>query len=163
MSENDAQAPPQRGTYGELQIQKLYVKDLSFEAPQSPQSFLQELKPSVEVHLDNRTTRLGENVHEVLLAITVTVKSEETVIYLVEVQQAGVFTIQGVPAEQLGAVLATTCPTILFPYAREVVSDLVTRGGFPPLLLAPVNFEVLYAQNLERQQAAAAAPKLVTH
>ncbi len=150
---NDEQAGSPSAGFAELQIQKLYVKDVSFEAPQSPQAFLKEIKPSVEVHLDSRTARLGENVHEVVLAVTVTVKSEEEVIYLVEVQQAGVFTLQGVPADHLSAVLATACPTILFPYAREAVSDLVTRGGFPPLLLAPVNFEALYARDLERQRS----------
>lgn len=162
MTENDVEAGPSHVAFAELQIQKLYVKDVSFEAPQSPQAFLQEIKPSVEVHLDSRTTRLGDNVHEVVLAVTVTVKSEDNVIYLVEVQQAGVFTLQGVPADQLGPVLATACPTILFPYAREVVSDLVTRGGFPPLLLAPVNFDALYARDLERRQSEAET-KQVTH
>jgi preprotein translocase subunit SecB len=136
---------------GQLAIQKIYIKDVSFEAPHSPQVFMQEWKPNVDIQLTNRATSLGNDMHEVVLTITVTVRFADKTIYLVEVQQAGIFTIKGFPAQSLSVVLATVCPNILFPFAREAVSDLVTRGGFPQLLLAPVNFEALYAQELQRQ------------
>ena len=137
---------------GQLAIQKIYVKDVSFEAPNSPQVFLSEWKPQVDVQLANRATSLGNEVHEVVLTVTITVQSEGKTSYLVEVQQAGIFNISGFPPQHLSTVLATVCPNILFPFAREAVSDLVTRGGFPQLLLAPVNFDLLYAQELQRQR-----------
>jgi preprotein translocase subunit SecB len=145
---------------GQLAIQKIYIKDVSFEAPNSPQVFLNEWKPQVEVQLANHALPLGNEVHEVVLTVTVTVQStvqsEDKTSYLVEVQQAGIFNISGFPPPHLSTVLATVCPNILFPFAREAISDLVTRGGFPQLLLAPVNFELLYAQELQRQQEASA-------
>jgi preprotein translocase subunit SecB len=146
---------------GQLAIQKIYAKDISFEAPNSPQVFLGEWKPQVDVQLANHTTSLGNDVHEVVLTVTITVQSESKTSYLVEVQQAGIFSITGFPPQHLAAVLATLCPNILFPYAREAVSDLVTRGGFPQLLLAPVNFDTLYAQELQHQQKAAAQKELI--
>src|ERR671918_559597 len=133
---------------GQLAIQKIYAKDISFEAPNSPQVFLGEWKPQVDVQ-------------EVVLTVTITVQSESKTSYLVEVQQAGIFSITGFPPQHLAAVLATLCPNILFPYAREAVSDLVTRGGFPQLLLAPVNFDTLYAQELQHQQKAAAQKEVI--
>jgi preprotein translocase subunit SecB len=144
---------------GQLAIQKIYVKDASFEAPGSPQTFLEEWKPNVDIQLNNRANPVGQDVHEVVLTVTVTVKTETKAIYLVEVQQAGIFTIGGFADQHLAAILATVCPNILFPYVREVISDLVVRGGFPPLLLAPVNFDALYAQELQRQQGGGAAPQ----
>ena len=146
---------------GQLAIQKIYAKDISFEAPNSPQVFLGEWKPQVDVQLANHTTSLGNDAHEVVLTVTITVQSESKTSYLVEVQQAGIFSITGFPPQHLAAVLATLCPNILFPYAREAVSDLVTRGGFPQLLLAPVNFDTLYAQELQHQQKAAAQKDLI--
>jgi preprotein translocase subunit SecB len=146
---------------GQLAIQKIYAKDISFEAPNSPQVFLGEWKPQVDVQLANHTTSLGNDAHEVVLTVTITVQSESKTSYLVEVQQAGIFSITGFPPQHLAAVLATLCPNILFPYAREAVSDLVTRGGFPQLLLAPVNFDTLYAQELQHQQKAAAQKELI--
>jgi preprotein translocase subunit SecB len=139
---------------GQLAIQKLYVKDASFEAPNTPQIFTGEWKPSMDVKLENRATPLGSNHHEVVLTVTATVQVEDKTAYLAEVQQAGIFTIQGLPPQQLNVALATVCPNILFPFAREAVCDLVTRGGFPQLLLAPVNFDALYAQQMQQQQAA---------
>jgi preprotein translocase subunit SecB len=146
---------------GQLAIQKIYAKDISFEAPNSPQVFLGEWKPQVDVQLANHTTSLGNDAHEVVLTVTITVQSEGKTSYLVEVQQAGIFSTTGFPPQHLAAVLATLCPNILFPYAREAVSDLVTRGGFPQLLLAPVNFDTLYAQELQHQQQAAAQKELI--
>jgi preprotein translocase subunit SecB len=140
----------------QLGIQKIYVKDVSFEAPNSPKVFTEEWKPTVDIQLNNNARTLEKNVHEVVLAITVTVKFADKTVYLVEVHQAGIFNISGVPEQHLPAMAATVCPNILFPYAREAISDLVTRGGFPQLLLAPVNFDALYSQEMQRQQAAAA-------
>ncbi len=147
-----------QGPSGQLAIQKIYVKDLSFEAPNTPGVFTEQLNPSVDIHFSNETKDLGENQHEVVLQVTVTVKQDERSIYLVEAKQAGIFTITGFPAEHLPAILATACPNILFPYVREVVSDIVVKGGFPQILLAPVNFEMLYAQELQRRQGEQANP-----
>ena len=152
-----AKADQQTST-GQLAIQKIYVKDLSFEAPNTPAVFTEKLNPTVDIHFSNETLELGEKQHEVILSVTVTVKQDERTVYLVEVKQAGIFTIDGFSREHLSAILATACPNILFPYAREVVSDIVTKGGFPQILLAPVNFDALYAQELQRRQQAGSNP-----
>ncbi len=156
--ENTAQNVAQQAITGQLAIQKIYVKDVSFEAPNSPAVFTGELNPTADVHFANRTTALDAENHEVVLTVTVKVRQEERTIYLVEVQQAGIFTVRGFPAEHLGAILATACPNTLFPFAREVICDLVMKGGFPQLLLAPVNFEILYAQEVQRRMASENAP-----
>ncbi len=134
-------------------IQKIYVKDLSFESPNAPGVFTSDFKPQVNVELNTNGQSIGENVYEVVLSITVTVKQDESTAYLVEVQQAGIFNIQGMPEDQLAGMLAVFCPSIIFPYAREAISDVVNRGGFPQLLLAPVDFNAMYAQHLEQQKA----------
>lgn len=155
---NDAAAA--QNPSGQLAIQKIYVKDLSFEAPNTPAVFTAQLNPTVDINFSTEATDLGENQQEVNLSVTVTVKQDDKTVYLVEVKQAGIFTISGFPAEHMPAILATACPNILFPYAREVISDVVTKGGFPQLLLSPVNFDMLYAQEVQRrqQQAQADAP-----
>jgi len=139
---------------GQLAIQKIYIKDLSFEAPNTPAVFTEKLNPAVDIHFSSEAKDLGENQHEVVLSVTVTVNQEQRNVYLIEVMQAGIFTISGFSGEQLPAILATACPNILFPYAREVVSDIVTKGGFPQILLSPVNFDMVYAQELKRRQQA---------
>jgi preprotein translocase subunit SecB len=121
--------------------------------------FSEQLTPSVDIHFSNDVNQLAENQLEVVLHVTVTVKQDDRSVYLVEVKQAGIFSISGFPAEHLPAILATACPNILFPYVREVVSDMVTKGGFPQILLAPVNFEALYAQELQRRGKAQADSK----
>jgi preprotein translocase subunit SecB len=128
---------------GQFSIQKVYVKDMSFETPNSPQIFQQQWQPQV-----NKGA-----LYEVVLSITVTVSFEKQTVYLVEVQQAGIFHVSGLPPEAMDRMLATVCPNILFPFAREVVADIVTRGGFPQLLLAPVNFDALYLQQQNRKVA----------
>lgn len=150
------EAAAEQSVTGQLAIQKIYIKDLSFEAPNSPQVFTGELNPSADVQFSNRTSALDGENHEVVLTVTVKVEQDGRAVYLVEVQQAGIFTIRGFPDEHLGAILATACPNALFPFAREAICDMVVKGGFPQLLLAPVNFEVLYAQELQRRQAEAA-------
>lgn len=156
MSEKNEQAQQQaQGTFG---IQKIYTKDISFETPNSPDIFaLTEWKPDVNVQINNSGKALNqEGMHEVVLGLTVTAKQGDKVAYLVEIQQAGIFQAQGYEQAQMGHLLGSFCPNILFPYAREVVSDLVARGGFPQLLLAPVNFDALYAQHMQQQQQAQA-------
>ena len=136
----------------QLAIQKIYVKDLSFEAPNTPEIFKEEIQPQVDLQMHNEAKSLDENTHEVVLSITVTVKLEDKTVYLIEVKQAGIFHMTGFSKEQLAHVSGTACPNILFPYAREAISDAVTRGGFPPLLLNPVNFDAVYQQEMARQQ-----------
>lgn len=137
-------------TQAQFAIQKIYIKDVSFETPNSPQVFLEKWEPEVSLQLSNNSGVLSDNTHEVVLSLTVTAKIGDKTAYLVEVQQAGIFSIEGYDEAQLGAVIGSYCPHVLFPYAREAVSDLVTRGGFPQLLLAPLNFDALYRQHLEQ-------------
>ena len=135
-------------------IQRIYIKDTSFESPNAPAIFRDnQWQPEVNIDLQTKTNALEDNTHEVTLTVTVTAKKEDKTIFLIEVQQSGVFTLDGFDKEQLGHMLGSFCPNILFPYAREVVSDLSVRGGFPPLYLTPVNFDALYAQHLQQQQA----------
>lgn len=134
-------------------IEKIYTKDISFETPNSPQIFsVGEWSPEINLQLSNKGVKLREGVHEVTLTITVTAKLKETTAYLVEVQQAGIFNMQGVGEQELAAIIGSYCPTILFPYARVVISDLVINGGFPQLVLNPVNFDALYAQHLKEMK-----------
>lgn len=132
-------------------IEKLYVKDASIEVPNAPQIFTNRTAPQVSVELGNSATRLDDSVFEVAIKVTVTAKIEDSTAFLVEVTQSGIFGIRGIPDENLEVVLAITCPNILFPYAREAVSDMVTRAGFMPVLLNPINFEALYAQQKMEQ------------
>lgn len=138
-------------------VEKLYVRDLSVEVPNAPAIYLERDTPAIEVQLHTEGKGVGEAVYEVLLTVTVTAKLEDKVVFLVEVGQAGVFQIRNVPDESLEPLLAVACPNLLFPYAREAVSDATTRAGFSPVVLQPVNFESLY---MARQQQAAgeAAP-----
>ena len=131
---------------GQFAPQKIYVKDLSFETPHSPGIFKEEWNPEVNMNLSSDANSIDDKLYEVVLTVTVTVTMGEKTAYLVEARQAGIFHIDGFPDEIITRMIAIICPNILFPFARELVSDLVTRGGFPQLLLAPVNFEALYQQ-----------------
>ena len=133
-------------------IEKIYVKDLSIEVPNSPQVFLHRETPTIEVQIQSKAQTIGEGMYEVALTVTVNAKEGETAFFLVEVVKAGIFQIRHVPDQDLEPILAVACPNILFPYARETVSDAITRAGFPPVILAPVNFEALYQQRLAEQQ-----------
>lgn len=135
----------------QFEIQRIFVKDISFESPNTPHTFIEEWKPEVTLNLETKSNRVQDNLHEVVLSITATVNSNKKTAFLIEVHQAGVFMISGLPSDQLHQMLGSFCPNILFPYAREVVSDIVVRGGFPQLILAPVNFDALYNQHLEQQ------------
>ena len=139
----------------QLSLQKVYIKDASFEVPSAPQIFQEQGQPQVQLNLQQQVGMLAENVYEVVLTVTVTCKLEEKTAYLAEVQQAGVFGVTGFDAQTRDTVLATYCPNVLFPYARQVVSDLIQNGGFPPFLLQPINFEALYAEQARRQAEAA--------
>ena len=138
-------------------IEKLYVKDASLEIPNAPQIFTDRTPPQVSVELGNSAQKLDEGIYEVAIKVTLTSKIADKVAFLVEITQAGIFGIRNVPDENMEMILAITCPNILFPYAREVVSDLVTRAGFAPVLLNPINFEALYMQQKEQATNAAKA------
>lgn len=152
---NAAAAQEQQGP--QFAIQRIYTKDISFEAPNSPTIFQKEWKPEVKLDLDTRSNKLDENVYEVVLSLTVTTKVGEETAFLCEVQQAGIFSIGQMPEPQLAHSLGSFCPNILFPYAREAVTSLVTRGTFPQLNLAPVNFDALFASYVQKRQEEAQA------
>ena len=144
-------------------IEKLYVKDLSLEVPNAPEVFLERESPEVTIQLQTGVKGLGEGAFEVTLTVTVTAKLGEKNVFLVEVGQAGIFRVKNVPEDNLEPLLSIACPNILFPYAREVVSESITRAGFAPVLLQPVNFEALYASRQQQEaaesaEAPAAAP-----
>lgn len=134
-------------------IEKLYVRDMSLEIPHAPEIFLERTQPEMNVQLHDEAKPLGNELFQVELTLTVTAKMGEKTMFLIEVSQAGIFKIAGLPDEDMNAIMGIACPNILFPYAREVVSDISTRAGFPPVVLAPVNFEVIYQQKLQAQQA----------
>ena len=138
-------------------LQKIYLRDASLEIPGAPQVFTRDWKPEVDVQIATSVQGVGTDQHHVVLTVTVTAKLDKDVAFLAEVQQAGIFLIKGITDTEKQRVLGAECPAILFPYAREAVSELVTRGGFPQLLLQPVNFEVLFRQHLERTAEPAAA------
>lgn len=136
----------------EFAIQKIYLRDASLEAPNTPFVFREEWKPNIELSLNNNAKILEQDVYQVHLQLTVKTYNNEKIAFIVEVEQAGIFTIRGFPEENLKPMLGSYCPGIIFPYARETVADLVSRAGFPQLNLAPVNFDALYLQ-YTRQQA----------
>ncbi len=151
MAENESASNEAQGK--QFVVQKLYTKDVSFESPRAPAIFREEgWNPDANVQVETATQDLGDGNHEVVLTVTVTVKSGEQTAYLVEVQQAGIFGIRGFSDEELGHMFGSYCPGLLFPYAREVVSDLAGKGGFPQMMLQPINFDALYAQHLRQQQ-----------
>lgn len=135
-------------------IQKIYTKDISFESPNTPGIFTSEFQPELAVDLNVESTKLEDDVFHVIVRVTATTKVEERTAFLCEVEQAGIFTLAGFNEVEMGYMLGAQCPNVLFPYAREVVSDLVTRGGFPQLLLEPVNFESMYTEHVQQANAA---------
>lgn len=155
MSEENQVATQETEVPFEFQIQRIYVKDVSFEAPNLPNIFHQEWKPQLGFELDTETRELGEDLYEVVLHINVSTTLEDSgdTAFICEVKQAGVFTIKGLEGIQLAHMLAAQCPEILYPYARELIASLVNRGTFPALNLSPVNFNALFADYLARQEA----------
>ena len=151
--DNNQAAQGQNQQQLQFSLQRIYVKDISFESPNSPAVFQQPFKPKVGLDLNTTSEQVGEDLYEVVIKVTAQVShaDEGTTSFLVEVEQAGLFRIAGLEGEQLDHTLGAFCPNVLFPYARECIDNLVNRGSFPPLMLAPVNFEAMYAQKKQRQ------------
>jgi preprotein translocase subunit SecB len=147
-----------------FEIQKLYLRDVSLECPNTPAVFQdQQWQPEANLQLNTNANPIGEDLHEVVLTVTLTVKQSGQTAYLVEVQQAGLFTLRHIPDDQVNPLMGIHCPTILFPFAREAIADLVQKAGFPQHLLPPVNFEALYAQHAQQQSEAERPPTNATH
>ena len=146
MAESPSPAP-------HLGIERVYLRDLSFESPQAPGVFASEWKPQVRIEINSRASRLGPDRFEVVLMMTLEAKSSESTVLVVELQQAGIFRIGGMDEETRLQVLGVACPNMLFPYARETIDSLVVKGTFPPFMLAPVNFDALYAEAKKRREA----------
>ncbi|MCS2607710.1 protein-export chaperone SecB [Halomonas dongshanensis] len=172
--DNNAQQPgaqqPSGGSEGnkpqlKFSLQRIYVKDISFEAPNSPAVFKQAFKPKVNLDLNTKSSKIADDQYEVVIKVTAQVNDSETgtTSFLAEVEQAGLFRIAGIEGAQLDQTLGAFCPNLLFPYARECVDNLVNRGGFPPLMLAPVNFEAMYAQRKQREAQQAQQAEASTH
>ncbi|PJE78393.1 Protein-export protein SecB [invertebrate metagenome] len=146
----------QQQEQAQFSLQRIYVKDLSFESPKAPDIFQKQWQPEVKLDLNTSNRMLGEDAYEVVLSLTITVKNgaedKQETAFVVEVQQAGVFLVKGLDEEELHRTLGAFCPNILFPYAREAVDNLVLRGSFPPIMLAPVNFDALYLQARQKQE-----------
>lgn len=151
---NGAAAPaPQEAAGPAFSVEKIYVKDVSFESPSSPSIFSEPGQPDLQLNLNQRVQRLNENAFEVSLRVTLTCKVGDKTAYVAEVDQAGVFGIAGLPPQGVDVLLGTQCPNILFPYVRQIVGELIQAGGFPPFLLQPINFDALYAETLRQRQA----------
>ncbi|TVP51817.1 MAG: protein-export chaperone SecB [Halomonadaceae bacterium] len=142
----DAESQPQ------FAIQRVYTKDSSFESPNAPKIFQEQWKPQVSMDLNTAHSKISDNQYEVVLTLTITSKLEEKTAYMVEVQQAGVFQVKNIEGARLAQLLGAYCPNMLFPYAREAVDTLVTKGSYPALMLAPVNFDAIYQQALQRKE-----------
>ena len=149
--ENTKEQKEQDESKHEFSIQRLYIKDLSFEAPSTPEIFQTEWVPQVDFNLHTSFSKITDDAYEVVLQITVTAKLKDKTAFLIEVKQAGIFTLKGFTKEQLDPMLGSFCPNILFPYARELISTTINRGSFPPLYLAPINFDALYQEQLLKQ------------
>lgn len=154
MAEEQGQAQAQGENQPQFALQRIYLKDLSFESPGSPEVFRGQWAPKVKLDVNMGAKPLEDNLFESVLSVTVTVENADKVAYLVEVKQAGIFGIKNIPEETTKQLLATLCPTTLFPYAREAVDNAATRGGFPPLHLAPINFDAMYAEAAQQQSEA---------
>ena len=151
MSEAQGQQPQQQQP-ATFQIEKIYVKDLSLEIPHAPGIFTEQVQPEIQVQINTEAQQFGEGYYEVTVTATVTAKMGERTIFLAEAEQAGIFSLRNVPASDIGPLLGIACPTVIFPYLRETISDVITRGGFPPVLLSPVSFEAIYMQRLQQLQ-----------
>ncbi len=150
MAENE-QAPDKQ-----LGIQKIYIKDFSFESPKTPQVFAtSEWKPKTDLNLRSAHSAVSENDHEVILTITIEAKEDDNTIFLIELQQAGLFHITGYSDDEMKAIVGSFCPNILFPYARETIASVIAKGGFPEFILQPINFDALYAQGVAQAKAQA--------
>jgi preprotein translocase subunit SecB len=142
-------------------IEKLYVKDISLEIPNAPQAFLEREAPQVDIQLHHESKPVEDGIYHTVLTVTVTAKAKDKTLFLAEVGQAGIFVIRNLPEGDLQPVLGIACPNILYPYVREVVSDVITRAGFPPVVLTPVNFEALYQAQLQSQASEQPASPII--
>ena len=155
MAEEQPTAAPQK----QLLLQKIYVKDLSFESPKAPMVFTTNVAPQTQLNVRSGAQQVAPDTQEVTLTITVEAKDKDSTLFLAEVAQSGIFVIQGYTAEEQAILIGSFCPNTLYPFAREAISDLVSKGGFPPLLLQPLNFDAIYAQAVQERAARAnAAP-----
>jgi preprotein translocase subunit SecB len=151
-------AEQEQAAENQLAISKLYIKDFSFESPQAPDVFKRsDWKPQTNLNLRSSHTAIDDNVHEVILTITIEAKDEDKILFLVELQQAGLFEISGYEGDALAAIVGSFCPNILFPYARESIASMIQKGGFPEFVLQPINFDALYVQAKQQQAEGAAA------
>ena len=148
---NGAADPATAVTAAQFNVQKIYLKNLSFEAPNAPGIFQEEAPPQLQLNLNQKVARFDDDVFEVILTITLTCTVNEKTAYLAEVEQAGIFGLSGFDEQGLDLMLGSYCPNVLFPYARQVVGDLIQHGGFPPFLLQPINFEAIYADQQRRR------------
>lgn len=153
MADNETAVGAEAVPTPQLALQRIYVKDMSFESPESPQVFLQKDNPQVKLDIGSSARKFDDGLFEVVLTVTATATSGEKTVYLVEIQQAGVFAVVGIEGADLEKALASFCPNVLFPYLRESIDGLLIKGGFPPLHLAPMNFEAIYAQAKQQQAA----------
>ncbi len=149
MPENETQ---QNDAQPQFALQRIYVKDISFESPNAPEVFQQQWKPQINMDLNTSNKKVSETQFEVTVSLSITAKVEENVAFIVEIQQAGIFHITGIEGPQLAQTLGAFCPNVLFPYAREAVDSLVNKGSFPSLMLAPVNFDAIFAEAMRRKQ-----------
>ncbi len=145
----DEQIPP--AAQKQLLLQKIYVKDMSFESPKAPSVFTTSVAPQTQLNIRSSAQDLGPNIHEVTLTLTVEAKDKETTLFLIEIAQAGIFQIQGYTPEEHSVLIGSFCPNTLYPFAREAIADIVGKGGFPQLLLQPINFDALYAQAMQER------------
>ena len=153
-------APAENATGPAFTIEKIYVKDVSFESPNSPNIFNENVQPDLQLNLNQKVQRLSDTAFEVVLGVTLTCKAGDKTAYVAEVEQAGVFGLIGLDPQAIDVLLGTQCPNILFPYVRQLISDLIQAGGFPPFFLQPINFEGLYAETLRQRQEQGDAPSL---
>jgi len=152
-TEANAAAETQETAAPQLALQRVFLKDISFESPRSPMVFQEEWKPEVGLELNTKSRQVGENVYEVVLELTINVKNNNEAAYLVEVQQGGLFAISGLDDQQLHHALGAFCPATLFPYVRENIDAVVVKGSFPAIMISPINFDALYLDSLKKQQA----------
>ena len=156
MTDNNSEAA-QDSQGQQFNIQKVFMKDMSFETPNSPAIFTEEWKPDINLQLTSNATPMAEGLFEVVLSLTVTAKLGEKTAYLAEIQQGGIFSLGGFDQQQMSHMLGAFCPNVLYPFAREAIADLIGKGGFPPVYVAPVNFDALYAQRMQEIQAQVAS------
>jgi len=154
MANEQPTTPPSKQFF----LQKIYVKDLSFESPKAPAVFTTQVAPSSQLNIRSGSQQVAPNTHEVTLTLTIEAKDQDSVLFLVELVQAGIFTIEGYSDDERAALVGSYCPATLYPFAREAIAEIVSKGGFPPLLLQPINFDALYSQARRERDGQAQAP-----